>query len=105
MPQTYNNAGRFHNVNPYLWASIMMLTMQAKRFLMLGFVLCAGCRAAAQGLNAQVELLSPQVQNTNKRALEVLQKAVSDFLKNRAWSAKLLQPEEGIDCSFVVTII
>src|SRR5690606_7325564 len=104
MPQTYNNAGRVHNVNPYLWASIMMLTMQTKRFLLFVFVLCAVYSAAAQDLNARVEILSPQVQNTNKRALEVLQKAVSDFLNNRSWSANQLQPEERIDCSFVITI-
>jgi len=40
-----------------------------------------------QDLNARVQILSPQVQNTNKRALEVLQKAISDFLNNRTWSA------------------
>ncbi|SEK75715.1 protein of unknown function [Parapedobacter koreensis] len=58
----------------------------------------------AQDLNARVQILSPQVQNTNKRALEVLQKAVSDFLNNRSWSANQIQPQERIDCSFVITI-
>jgi len=60
--------------------------------------------AQAQDLNARVQILSPQVQNTNKRALEVLQKAVSDFLNNRTWSANQVQPQERIDCSFVITI-
>jgi len=60
--------------------------------------------AQAQDLNARVQILSPQVQNTNKRALEVLQKAVSDFLNNRTWSANQMQPQERIDCSFVITI-
>lgn len=58
----------------------------------------------AQDLNARVQILSPQVQNTNKRALEVLEKAISDFLNNRTWSANTLQPQERIDCSFVITI-
>lgn len=58
----------------------------------------------AQDLNARVQVLSPQVQNTNKRALEVLQKAISDFLNNRTWSANQVQPQERIDCSFVITI-
>ncbi|MBK1439578.1 DUF4835 family protein [Parapedobacter sp. ISTM3] len=60
--------------------------------------------AQAQDLNARVQILSPQVQNTNKRALEVLQKAISDFLNNRSWSANQIQPQERIDCSFVITI-
>jgi len=58
----------------------------------------------AQDLNARVQVLSPQVQNTNKRALEVLEKAISDFLNNRTWSANQVQPQERIDCSFVITI-
>lgn len=58
----------------------------------------------AQDLNARVQILSPQVQNTNKRALEVLEKAISDFLNNRTWSANQVQPQERIDCSFVITI-
>ena len=58
----------------------------------------------SQDLNARVQILSPQVQNTNKRALEVLEKAVSDFLNNRTWSANKVQPQERIDCSFVITI-
>lgn len=58
----------------------------------------------AQDLNARVQILSPQVQNTNKRALEVLEKAISDFLNNRTWSANQVQPQERIDCSLVITI-
>lgn len=62
------------------------------------------CHAYAQDLNARVQILSPQVQNTNKRMLDVLEKAVSDFLNNRTWSANTVQPQERIDCSFVITI-
>src|SRR5690606_12831926 len=58
----------------------------------------------AQDLNARVQILSPQVQNTNKRALDVLEQAISDFLNNRTWSANQVQPQERIDCSFVITI-
>lgn len=58
----------------------------------------------AQELNARVQVLSPQVQNTNKRVLDVLQKAVGDFLNRRAWSNRSVEPHERIDCSFVITI-
>ncbi len=68
------------------------------------FFLCSNQIGQAQDLNARVQILSPQVQNTNKRALEVLEKAISDFLNNRTWSANQLQPQERIDCSFVITI-
>lgn len=57
-----------------------------------------------QELNAHVEILSPQVQNTNKRSLEILQKAISDYLNNRVWTKNKTQVQERIDCSFVITI-
>jgi hypothetical protein len=58
----------------------------------------------AQDLNARVQILSPQIQNTNKRPLEVLETAVSDFLNNRKWSTDELLPVEKIDCNFVINL-
>lgn len=58
----------------------------------------------AQDLNARVQILSPQIQNTNKRPLEVLETAMSDFLNNRKWSNDELLPVEKIDCNFVINL-
>jgi len=58
----------------------------------------------AQELNARVEIQSPQVQNTNKRALDILQKVIYDFLNNRSWTNLQINAQERIDCSFVITI-
>ncbi|MBE8719478.1 type IX secretion system protein PorD [Sphingobacterium pedocola] len=58
----------------------------------------------AQELNARVELSAPQLQNTNARTLELLQRVVSDFLNNRSWTGKAIRPEERIDCSFNIII-
>ena len=83
---------------------IHLLDIPIKRLFLSLFVLFSAHGVIAQDLNARVQILSPQVQNTNKRALEVLEKAVSDFLNNRTWSANEVQPQERIDCSFVITI-
>lgn len=61
---------------------------------------CSYC----QDLNARVQILSPRIQATNKRPLEVLETAIKDFLNNRKWSDSQLQPSEKIDCNFVITI-
>jgi len=58
----------------------------------------------AQDLNARIQILSPQIQSTNKRPLEVLETAISDFLNNRKWSNDELQAGERIDCNFVINI-
>jgi hypothetical protein len=57
-----------------------------------------------QDLNVRVQILSPQVQNTNKRPIEVLQTAITEFLNNRKWSDTQLQSSERIDCNLVITI-
>lgn len=58
----------------------------------------------AQELNARVQVLSPQIQNTNKRVLDVLETSIRDFLNSRKWSADNYQPQERIDCNFVINI-
>lgn len=78
--------------------------MLAKRFFLLAAFIISAFGAKAQDLNARVQILSPQVQNTNKRALDVLEKAISDFLNNRTWSTNQVAAPERIDCSFVITI-
>ncbi|WP_229738770.1 type IX secretion system protein PorD [Parapedobacter pyrenivorans] len=83
---------------------IHSLVIPVGRLFLSLFVLFSTHLAMGQDLNARVQVLSPQVQNTNKRALEVLEKAISDFLNNRTWSANEMQPQERIDCSFVITI-
>ena len=71
--------------------------------LVLSFLFISFC-SYSQDLNARVQILSPRIQNTNKRPLEVLETAIKDFLNNRKWSDSQLQPSEKIDCNFVITI-
>ena len=71
--------------------------------LIITFVLFSFC-SYSQDLNARVQILSPKIQNTNKRPLEVLETAMTDFLNTKKWSDKQLQPQEKIDCNFVITL-
>ncbi|RVT98313.1 DUF4835 family protein [Mucilaginibacter limnophilus] len=60
--------------------------------------------AAAQDLNARVQVLTQKIQVTNKRIFEVMETGIRDFLNGRKWSADVLLPNERIDCNFVITI-
>jgi len=75
------------------------------RFCLLLIALILSQTGTAQELNALVEIQSPQVQNTNKRPLEVLKKAIEDFLNNTVWTSNTVQTSERIDCSFVINIL
>ncbi len=72
--------------------------------LLYGLMLLFSIPATAQDLNARVQILAPQIPNSNPRVLEVLQNSIRDFLNGRRWTSEALQPQERIDCNFVITI-
>lgn len=74
------------------------------KYLILFCLLFISQAVNAQDLNARVQLLAPQLANSNKRVLDILEASIKDFLNNKRWSADALQPQERIDCNFVITI-
>jgi hypothetical protein len=75
-----------------------------KKLSLLFITLLTITNLSAQDLNARVQILSPQLQNPNQRIFTVLQTSIRDFLNNRRWTTDALQPQERIDCNFVITI-
>jgi len=74
-----------------------------EKFLIL-ICICLAINAEAQDLNARVQILSPQIQNTNNKPIEILQQAMSEFLNNRKWSVNELKSQERIDCNIVFNL-
>jgi hypothetical protein len=60
--------------------------------------------ARAQDLNARVTVLTPKIQTTNKRIFQSLENAMKDFLNGHKWLAEPVQPQERIDCNFILNI-
>lgn len=75
-----------------------------KRFLLICSLLVISSSLFAQDLNARVQILAPQISNSNKRVLDMLQVSIKDFLNGRKWTTEALQAQERIDCNFVITI-
>lgn len=74
------------------------------KYLITCFFLLISPVIYAQDLNARVQILAPQLANSNKRILDILETSIKDFLNQRRWSVNALQPQERIDCNFVITI-
>lgn len=72
--------------------------------LLFFLIILFSIKSYGQDLNARVQILSPQISNTNKRPLEVLQTTIQDFLNNKKWSNAELKAQERIDCNLVITI-
>lgn len=74
-----------------------------KKIILVALCFCV-FQSYAQDLNIRVQILSPQIQNTNKRPLEALQIAITEFINNRKWSDLELKTQERIDCNLVIAI-
>ncbi|NGM60319.1 DUF4835 family protein [Sphingobacterium sp. SGG-5] len=75
-----------------------------RHFLLLFLLYSSTVTLSAQDLNARVEISAPQVLNANTRTIEVLKKAIFDFLNNKSWTGAAMRPEERIDCSFNIVL-
>lgn len=74
------------------------------KYLLFFCLLITSPAIYSQDLNARIQILAPQIPNSNKRILEVLESSIKDFLNGRRWTADALKPQERIDCNFVITI-
>ena len=50
-----------------------------------------------QELNCTVQIISSQIQSSDKRIFKTLQTAIYEFMNNRKWTAEQFRSEERID--------
>lgn len=74
------------------------------RFLGIFLFSIFSLSAFAQELNCTVSVISPQVQNTEKRIFETLQKDIREFMNSRSWTSDVFALEERIECSILITV-
>jgi hypothetical protein len=75
------------------------------KYLIFFCLLIGSLSVHSQDLNARVQILAPQIANSNQRILDILEASIKDFLNNKRWSSDALQPLERIDCNFVIYIL
>lgn len=72
------------------------------------FSLCLMCVAAvmqAQELKANITIVSSRVGNTvNPSVFRTLQTALNNFINNRKWTSDNFQPNERIECNFLLNL-
>jgi hypothetical protein len=77
-----------------------------KKLLSVVALLCAVCiTARAQELQARVSVIAQRVtSNTDKKIFVTLQQQLNNLLNNRRWTSDVFQPNEKIDCSFILNL-
>jgi len=73
------------------------------RKLTILFALVSGLclNAGAQELKCNVQIVSQQIQGTNKQVFQTLQNAVYEFMNNTVWTDNVFAPEERIECNLM----
>jgi hypothetical protein len=62
-------------------------------------------QASAQELQARVSVSGARMPSTvDRRTFQALQTALSDFINNRKWTNDAYQPQEKIECAFLVNL-
>jgi hypothetical protein len=75
-----------------------------KRFAGIFVLLSLYTLAGAQELKCNVQVVSQQIQGTNKQVYETLQSAIYEFMNNKAWTNHIYGTEERIECNLMFNI-
>lgn len=80
----------------------IFLPVQALLILML--VMAGTATVRAQELNANVTVLSPAIQMSNKQVFTSLEKSIEEFLNGRRWTNDNYGTNEKIECNVVINV-
>ena len=58
----------------------------------------------AQELNCNVQVVTQQIQGTNKQIFETLQRDLYEFMNNRKWTSHVYEYNERIECNILINI-
>lgn len=77
--------------------------MHKKHLIIVFFLLIPGF-LFGQELKCNIQVISEQVQGTNKKVFETLQNAMYEFMNNRNWTNHVYTNEERIECNMLINI-
>ncbi len=76
-----------------------------KKNLLIVLFICVSFFSEAQELQARFSVLASKVSTTtDRKVFQTLQTGLTNFLNNRRWTNDVFQPNEKIQCSFLLTI-
>src|SRR5690349_7767966 len=74
------------------------------------FIIClfpvATANASSQELQARITVNASNISSqTDRSVFQALQNALNDFLNTRKWTRETFQPNEKINCNFLLNVI
>ncbi|MCK4630393.1 MAG: DUF4835 family protein [Bacteroidales bacterium] len=78
--------------------------MKKKTIISLAIIFSAYILSSAQELNCNVQIVTQQIQGTNKKIFQTLQAAVYEFVNNRTWTNNVYSYSERIECNIMINL-
>ena len=75
-----------------------------RKYVVILFFLLTPVLVTAQELRCNVQVVSQQIQGTNKQVFQTLQNAIYEFMNNRVWTDHVYTMEERIECNLMFNI-
>lgn len=73
------------------------------RCLFIGFILLSNV-VFGQELNCRIQVVSQQIQSSNKHIFESMQKDLYEFINNRKWTENVFSNDERIECNILINL-
>ena len=73
------------------------------KYLIIGFILISNVMFG-QELNCRIQVISQQIQSSNKRIFESMQKDLYEFINNRKWTDNVFSNDERIECTILINL-
>src|SRR5210317_607637 len=71
---------------------------------LLLLILIFSLKLWSQELRCNVQVVSQQIQGSNKQVFQTLQNAIYEFMNNRVWTDRVYTMEERIECNLMFNI-
>ena len=77
--------------------------MVKKSVLLIVFI-CLTYFSFSQELRCNIQVVSSQIQGTNKQVFQTMQNELYEFMNNTAWTNHIFKNEERIDCNIMINL-
>ena len=79
--------------------------LRMHRLLVFCCLLFISTGLMAQELSCGVSINTQQLKTTDPKVFRTLETAITEFMNTRKWTPDSFQPEERIECEFIITIV
>jgi len=81
-----------------------MYSTSRKVVLVISLSILLGGWVKAQELRCNIQIVTQQIQGTNKQVFQTMQTAIYEFMNNTNWSNHVFAYDERIECNFMFNI-